>query len=425
MAPDQDPPARPRRERPLVAAGRESTDAPPSPPTVTSPPTGSRVFEPPIDMTVTERQDHVDVAFPGPVEQRRWTIAIRVILMVPHFVWSYILNIGMGFAVLIAWFAALFTKRVPDEVASFIGKVNRYQLRLMAYGLLLTDEFPPFGLNDDHGVDLNVNPGEFNRAAVFFRWFLMVPSGIVSSLAMFGLFIVSVVSWLLALILGRLPQPLWEAHAAVVRYTARAQAFGNLLTAEQPGGLFGDKESTSVPPMPDAPGDLPDLPVRPRLVRLVLSQAAKRLVALFLALSALMYVGGFVTLIVVGTKVSAAYNKLDDSHSELIADVGVYGASVQQCAFSGGPQCLSAANTALADSFGDFAAEVAAIKFPVNTGPVDVIDLAHQCEVALRAMAAATDQSSYNEAAARYQRVVQEFDDEYEAFAVGLEVDDS
>lgn len=422
MAPDQDPPARPRRERPLTAAGREPSDPqPPPPPTVTSPPTGSRVFEPPPPPPTETRADRVDMAFPGPAPQRRWTIALRFFLLIPHFVWLYILNLGMQFALVIAWFAALFTKRVPDEIASFIGKVLRYQLRVMGYGFfLLTDEYPPFGLGDDHAIDLHVNPGEFNRAAVFFRPILMVPSGIVATLAGLGAGMIGVVGWLLALILGRLPQPLWEANAAVLRYVGRTYAFGSLLTAEQPKGLFGDDDATAVAALPEG-SDMPDLPAKPRLVRLVLSQGAKRLVALFLVLSAVTYAGLFVTIAVFGGRLTSAYNDLDDAHDVLIADVSEWDISTQRCAFSGGRECLQDANRELADGFAEFADDVADIDFPANLGPVDVISLAYQCESALRAMAAATDEASYSAAAREYQRAVTEFDEEYAAFAGDLE----
>jgi Domain of unknown function (DUF4389) len=43
------------------------------------------------------------------------------------------------------------------------------------------------------------------------------------------------------LILGRMPQPVFEATAAVVRYTMRAQAYFMMLTSAYPKWLFGGR----------------------------------------------------------------------------------------------------------------------------------------------------------------------------------------
>ena len=46
--------------------------------------------------------------------------------------------------------------------------------------------------------------------------------------------------WLIVLIRGRMPQPLYEAIAACLRYWARMKAYWYLLTDVYPDGLFGD-----------------------------------------------------------------------------------------------------------------------------------------------------------------------------------------
>jgi hypothetical protein len=48
---------------------------------------------------------------------------------------------------LIAFFAVLFTGRWPDGLRSFLLGVMRWALRVEAYLLLLTDEYPPFSLD--------------------------------------------------------------------------------------------------------------------------------------------------------------------------------------------------------------------------------------------------------------------------------------
>ena len=53
-------------------------------------------------------------------------------------------------------------------------------------------------------------------------------------------FLVMFVTWLIVLIAGRMPRSLHEALAAAVRYQVRVSGYFLMLTAQYPGGLYGD-----------------------------------------------------------------------------------------------------------------------------------------------------------------------------------------
>ena len=60
----------------------------------------------------------------------------------------FFLVIGAFFAVVIAWFAILFTGRYPRGLFDYVVGVGRWGLRVNAYAyLLVTDEYPPFSLS--------------------------------------------------------------------------------------------------------------------------------------------------------------------------------------------------------------------------------------------------------------------------------------
>ena len=183
------------------------------------------------------------VSFPGPASQRRWTVAIRAILVVPHFVVLWFLTIALEVVVFISWFAALFAGRLPEWAHTFITGVVRWQTRVYAYLLLLTDVYPPFSLDDDpdYPVRLLTRPTRLNRLAVLFRLFLAVPAALVSVIAAYGLVLFAFIGWLSALVTGKLPDPIHQAVAAVTRYSARYAGVRVHGDGRVPWGLFGDQ----------------------------------------------------------------------------------------------------------------------------------------------------------------------------------------
>ena len=98
--------------------------------------------------TVEEQKVHLEIDYPD-VERdlNRWLPLVKWLLAIPHFVVLFFLSIGAVFAVIIAWFAIVFTGRYPRGLFDYVVGVGRWWLRVEAYAfLLVTDRYPPFAL---------------------------------------------------------------------------------------------------------------------------------------------------------------------------------------------------------------------------------------------------------------------------------------
>lgn len=99
--------------------------------------------------TEDEQTVHLEIDYPdvkGDLNQ--WLPLVKWFLAIPHFIVLFFLAIGAFFAVIIAWFAILFTGRYPRGLFDYVVGVSRWVLRVEAYAVLLvTDRYPPFSLS--------------------------------------------------------------------------------------------------------------------------------------------------------------------------------------------------------------------------------------------------------------------------------------
>jgi hypothetical protein len=99
--------------------------------------------------TVEEQRIHLELDYPDAVNGlNRWLPLVKWLLAIPHLVVLFFLSIGAFFAVVIAWFAILFTGSYPRGLFDFVVGVGRWWVRVDAYAfLLITDRYPPFSLS--------------------------------------------------------------------------------------------------------------------------------------------------------------------------------------------------------------------------------------------------------------------------------------
>ncbi len=91
---------------------------------------------------------HLDYRYPDvPAELNRFLPLVKWLLAIPHYIVLFFLDIGAFFAVIVAWFAILFTGRYPRAIFDFVEGVIRWHNRVLGYMFtLITDRYPPFRL---------------------------------------------------------------------------------------------------------------------------------------------------------------------------------------------------------------------------------------------------------------------------------------
>lgn len=208
-----------------------------------------------------ETSSPVEVRFGSPRRQRRVTVFFRFILVVPHSIVLFFVGIAALPIMVIAWFGALFTGRVPEFAAEFLAGYLRWTTRVLAYEYLITDEYPPFSLqpSPDFPIDLMVRTGQINRWSILFRYFLAIPGSIAAVLVAIGMYVFGIVTWITTLIKGTTPNTIFEANAAAIRYLTRFNGYFYMLTSSYPAHVLGDTDYLSdFPPPPPSP--LPPVP---------------------------------------------------------------------------------------------------------------------------------------------------------------------
>jgi hypothetical protein len=98
--------------------------------------------------TVEEQSVHLELDYPdADRDLDRLLPLVKWFLAIPHYIMLVVLLAAAVVAVVIAWFAILFTGRYPRSLFDFVVGVGRWTLRVEAYAfLLITDRYPPFSL---------------------------------------------------------------------------------------------------------------------------------------------------------------------------------------------------------------------------------------------------------------------------------------
>lgn len=178
----------------------------------------------------------VRLGVPDDPARSRLTVAVRLVLAIPHLVFIVLWGLTIPPVAVVTWAATLVTGRPPDALQRFLARYVRYTTQVTAYVALLSDPFPPFGgRHGAYAAELELDsPSEQNRWGVAFRLLLAVPALVILNALQAVLQAVAVLGWFYALATGRMHPGLRGIGAYCLRYQAQTYAYVTLLTSRYP-----------------------------------------------------------------------------------------------------------------------------------------------------------------------------------------------
>lgn len=178
------------------------------------------------------------LALDDDLQRSRLTVFFRALLAIPHFIWLLLWGIAAGVAVIVNWFATLFTGRSPAALHGFLSAYVRYTIHVYAYMYLIANPFPGFtGRPGSYPVDIEIDPpARQNRWITGFRIVLVIPAFILALGFNGALSAAAVLGWFASLFTGEMPRGLRNMGAVALRYAAQTSAYYYLLTDRYPYG---------------------------------------------------------------------------------------------------------------------------------------------------------------------------------------------
>ena len=182
--------------------------------------------------------------------RNRLTTFFRGLLVIPWHIVVALYSIAAFVAVVIAWFAIVFTGRYPEGLYNFNAGFLRLATRVNGFYYLLNDEWPPFSGDEAPGypVRVGVPPplDAYSRLKTGFRFIVGIPVLILGWVWSLVLSVIALIAWFAILFTGKLPQGLFEPMRSASAYLARASGYFLLLTEDWPP--FSYEEGRAVPP---------------------------------------------------------------------------------------------------------------------------------------------------------------------------------
>ena len=195
---------------------------------------------------------------PQLADRNRLTTAFRLILAIPHL--FLVGSVGFGFAAnsrrsdffsfggetgllggvalllaIVSWFTIVIASEHYTPIRRYTRFYLRWRVRGLAYLMLLSDVYPPFG-DGAYPASLTCDDpaASRDRLTVGLRVILAIPHFFVLFLLLCAWWVTTVVAWFSIVFAGRYPEGLYHFGANVLRWLIRVEAYMLLMVDDYP-----------------------------------------------------------------------------------------------------------------------------------------------------------------------------------------------
>ncbi len=182
-------------------------------------------------------------------DRNRLTVAFRLVLALPILALAATISGGTysaagsntsasaagGLLVAGPALMILFRRKYPRWWFDWNYAFLRFQNRVVAYLLLLRDEYP--STDDEQSVHLDVAypdvPNELNRWLPLVKWFLAIPHYVVLVFIDIGVFFAVLGAWFAIVFTGSYPRGIYDFVVGVMRWHNRVIAYAFVLATDR------------------------------------------------------------------------------------------------------------------------------------------------------------------------------------------------
>ena len=142
---------------------------------------------------------------------------------------------GGGFVIVPTMLMILFRKKYPRWWFDWNVALTSFALRVLAYLLLLTDDYPSTDEEQSVHVELAypIAESDLARGLPLIKWFLVIPHILILWLLDLALMIAMPLIWLVVLFTGGYPSDLFDLVVGLLRWHLRVHAYALLMITDE------------------------------------------------------------------------------------------------------------------------------------------------------------------------------------------------
>ena len=182
----------------------------------------------------------LEISFP--FELNRWLPLVKWLLVVPHLFALFFVGLGAFFVAIYAFFAVLFTGRWPRGAFDYLVGTARWTCRVLAYGHLMTDAYPPFSLADDPAYPLRLSvdyPAHIDNWRPLVQWLLAIPYLWIAGVLYWLTGVLTIIAFFTILLTRQIPRGVFDLMIPGLRWNVRGNAYAYFTTDRYPPFIWG------------------------------------------------------------------------------------------------------------------------------------------------------------------------------------------